>query len=228
MEDDKLINELRQGELRGRGVTPHDMEDGIKMRPEEDIDGPKSLPGDYTGGYRGRGMAPYDKTEEYDMRDREVAEVVNEIPVASKKEELGEGADGGGKRMNAGKLRVDLTPSEWEYALADVTTKGSMKYEERNWELGMKWSTMVGCMKRHLLKFQAGERYDGEKFDIEAGTTGCHHLAMVAWNALALMSYDLRQIGTNDLPEAEQLELFENVNAETSDRGLKIIDEGEL
>jgi hypothetical protein len=137
-------------------------------------------------------------------------------------EELGEGADGGGLRYNKGKNRMDLTPPEWEWALADVTTQGSKKYDERNWEQGMKWSTMIGCMKRHLNKFLAGQRYDGDKFDKEKGTTGCHELAMVAWNALALMSYDLRDIGTNDLPKEVQLELFEKVNAETSDKGVKI------
>ncbi len=142
--------------------------------------------------------------------------------VGSQSEKLGDGADGGGKRLNAGKLRTDLTPPEWLYALADVTTQGSKKYTERNWELGMKWSTMVGCIYRHMFKFQAGERYDGIEFDIEKGTTGCHHLAMIAWNALALMSYDLREIGENDLPTEVQLKLFDRTNAQTSDLGLHI------
>jgi hypothetical protein len=109
-------------------------------------------------------------------------------------------ADGGGLRYNAGKNRIELIPPEWVWALGDVTTQGSKKYAERNWERGMDWSNMVGCMERHLLKFMSGERYDGSKFDIKAGTTGCHHLAMVAWNALALMSYDLRGVGNNNLP----------------------------
>ena len=39
--------------------------------------------------------------------------------------------------MNAGKLRMDLTPPEWEVALADVMTQGAKKYEPRNWEKGM-------------------------------------------------------------------------------------------
>lgn len=121
-------------------------------------------------------------------------------------------ADGGGLRYNAGKTLMELIPPEWEYALADVTTQGSKKYEKRNWERGMDWSIMVGCMKRHLTKFLVGERYDGDEFDKEAGTTGCHHLAMVAWNALALMSYDLRDVGNNDLPELPK-ELLALVNA---------------
>lgn len=144
-----------------------------------------------------------------------------QIIEALRKEGIGDGADGGGQRLNAGKNKMELTPSEWEWALADVTTQGSKKYAERNWELGMKWSTMIGCMKRHIAKFQAGERYDGPEFSIENGTTGCHHLAMVAWNALALMTYDLREIGDNDLAEGEQLDLFDRVNASTSDLPLE-------
>lgn len=122
-------------------------------------------------------------------------------------------ADGGGLRFNVDKNLMDLLPPEWEWALADVTTQGSKKYDVRNWERGMKWSIMIGAMKRHLAKFACGERYDGDKLDVEAGTTGCHHLAMVAWNALALMSYDLRGIGENDFPEAQKIELLQLVNA---------------
>lgn len=102
-------------------------------------------------------------------------------------------ADGGGLRYNAEKNRLELLPPEWLWALGDVTTQGSKKYEPRNWERGMAWSIMVGCALRHLMRFCMGQRYDPE--------TGCHELAMVAWNALALMSYDLRKIGTNDLPK---------------------------
>lgn len=131
-------------------------------------------------------------------------------------ERLGQGADGGGQRFNADKNRIELLPPEWIWALADVMTQGSKKYEPRNWEKGMDWSTMIGCIHRHLAKFQSGQRYDGKEFNRELGTTGCHELAMVAWNALALMSYDIRHIGNNDLPLIEQLDLFNDVNAATS------------
>ena len=144
-----------------------------------------------------------------------------EVPVPQaadhRKEIVGEGVDGGGMRLNAGKNPMELIPPEWEWALADIMTQGAKKYDARNWEQGMAWGTMIACIKRHVNKFMAGERYDGEEFDLEAGTTGCHHLTMVAWNALALMTYDLRQIGTNDLPENVQLELFDRVNGGTSD-----------
>jgi len=69
-------------------------------------------------------------------------------------------ADGGGLRFNAGKIRIELLPTEWIWGLADVMTKGSYKYEQRNWERGMSWGNMVGCSTRHLFKFLMGERYD--------------------------------------------------------------------
>lgn len=97
-----------------------------------------------------------------------------------------------GLRYDAGKIRVELMPVEWLEALAEVLTKGAQKYAPRNWEKGMAWSKMIGCAFRHTFKFMRGERYDRE--------TGCHHLAHAAWNLLALMSYDVRGIGDNDLP----------------------------
>lgn len=108
-------------------------------------------------------------------------------------------ADGGGLRYNADKNRLDLLPVEWSLALGEVMTAGAKKYAARNWERGMSWSIMVGCALRHLYKFMRGERYDPE--------TGCHHLAHCAWNVLALMSYDVRAIGQNDLvyPDKDQI-----------------------
>lgn len=101
----------------------------------------------------------------------------------------------GGLRHDAGKTRLDLMPPEWIDALGQVLTKGAAKYADRNWENGMAWSKMVGCGMRHLMAFLRGERFDAE--------TGCHHLAHAAWNLLALMSYDVRAIGADDLPRAK-------------------------
>lgn len=101
-------------------------------------------------------------------------------------------ADGGGLRKDDGKNKLDLIPPEWIWALGAVLTQGAEKYAVRNWERGMAWSKMIGCGLRHVFKFVCGERYDPE--------SGCHHLAHAAWNFLALMTYDIRKIGENDLP----------------------------
>jgi dATP/dGTP diphosphohydrolase len=123
-------------------------------------------------------------------------------------------ADGGGLRFNTGKNQVELIPVEWIWALAMVLTRGAAKYAVRNWERGMKWSYPVGCAFRHMLKFLCGERYDKE--------TGCHHLAMAAWNCLALMTYDIRGIGENDLGPA-QLDWLEAVAVEPGPELLEIM-----
>lgn len=102
----------------------------------------------------------------------------------------------GGLRYDAGKNQLDLLPAEWIWGLGKVMTQGAVKYAARNWELGMKWSKVVGPMLRHTFKFLSGERYDKD--------TGCHHMLMVAWNALALFTYDLKKLGTNDVQGAPQ------------------------
>lgn len=95
-----------------------------------------------------------------------------------------------GLRFNAGKPRYDLLPADGLAALVDVYTKGAEKYADRNWEKGMAWSKCFASLMRHCWKFWRGEDYDEE--------TGCHHMAMAAWNATALCVYSLRRIGDDD------------------------------
>lgn len=96
-----------------------------------------------------------------------------------------------GLRYDTGKNRLDLIPAEWEWELGQAFTYGTTKYPDRNWELGMDHSKVLGPLRRHLNRYLRGEQIDKG--------SGCHHLALVAWNALALMSYDLRGIGNDNL-----------------------------
>lgn len=112
-------------------------------------------------------------------------------------------------RYDDGKVRLELIPPEWLWGLGLVLTKGAEKYAPRNWEKGMDHGRVVGSLLRHLTQYQAGERYDKE--------TGCHHLAMAAWNCLALMTYDIRAVGNNDLPQCS-VETLEKVNGKSSDK----------
>ena len=96
-----------------------------------------------------------------------------------------------GKRYDVGKLRYDLVPVDALKEVVRVYSKGAEKYADRNWEKGMSWSRVVGPLMRHLEAFRQGELIDAE--------TGCYHTAMIAWNAMALCSYHMRGIGTNDL-----------------------------
>ena len=106
-------------------------------------------------------------------------------------------ADSGGLRYDTGKLRLDLIPPEWIEALAAVLTVGAVKYAPRNWEKGMAWSKVYGPLMRHVLAWLKGERDDSE--------TKQAHMAHVAWNALALMVYEMRGLGEDDLNRRTKL-----------------------
>ena len=95
-----------------------------------------------------------------------------------------------GLRFNSGKVRFDLVPHEAEEALAEHYGRGAMKYPGRNWENGMPWMGVAASLRRHLNKWLAGEDYDEE--------TGGHHMIAVAWNAIALFTYFVRGLGTDD------------------------------
>jgi len=129
-------------------------------------------------------------------------------------------ADGSGLRYNTGKNKLELIPSEWEWALGMILTRGAIKYDVRNWEKGMSHSYVLGSGRRHLVKYLAGERYDPE--------TGCHHLAMVAWNMLALMTYDIRGIGEDDLKDVGNLEWLEKTAVDPGPALQKLMEEKNL
>ena len=87
--------------------------------------------------------------------------------------------------------RFDLIPNEFERALARHYGVGATKYEDRNWEKGYKWSLSVAALRRHLSAWLSGESVDPE--------TGSNHLIAVAWHAIALFTFELRGIGTDDV-----------------------------
>lgn len=99
-------------------------------------------------------------------------------------------ADNGGIRYDEGKPQFHLIPSDGLSELAKVYVFGASKYAPYNWERGMAWSRVFNALLRHLYAFWDGERHDKE--------TGLHHMAHVAWNALALLVYSLRGIGEDD------------------------------
>jgi len=95
-----------------------------------------------------------------------------------------------GMRFNTGKIRYDLIPRMWTKVLAEILTRGAVKYAPHNWEKGLSWAETTASLYRHLNAFLGGERYDPE--------SGSHHLGHVAWNALALMYFDVKSIGKKD------------------------------
>lgn len=86
-----------------------------------------------------------------------------------------------GLRYNDGKIRFDLLEPFSVEKLAEVFSFGAKKYPPNNWLIGMPWMDVVASLKRHLNKFEAGEDFDSE--------SNLLHMAHVAWNAMAIVSY---------------------------------------
>jgi len=107
----------------------------------------------------------------------------------SKEEEKQLGQKDAG-RFDEGKVRMDLIPAWALEKIAEVYTYGAQKYDDNNWLKGMKWSKVSGPLERHYNKWKRGNIKDEE--------SNCYHLAMVAWNAIALMIYQEFGLGTDD------------------------------
>lgn len=84
-------------------------------------------------------------------------------------------------RFDQDKIKLNLIPPYSIEQIGKVFTSGAVKYGDNNWQKGMKWSKVIGSLKRHLLKFESGEDFDEE--------TGIYHLAHLVTNAMFLMEY---------------------------------------
>jgi dATP/dGTP diphosphohydrolase, N-terminal len=93
-------------------------------------------------------------------------------------------------RHNTGKDRWDLLPWDALRYLTRVYGYGARKYSDRNWEKGMPWSECFASLQRHY-----NSRSWGQQKDVESQLL---HTAHAAWNALALLAYEIRGVGEDD------------------------------
>lgn len=89
-----------------------------------------------------------------------------------------------GLRFNQGKLRFDLVNPYAHEQMVKILTKGSQKYEERNWEKGMAWSNVIASLKRHLHCIEKGEDYDIESGELHAAHLACNAHFLTAYYKL--------------------------------------------
>lgn len=73
--------------------------------------------------------------------------------------------------------------------LAEVSGFGAKKYAAHNYLKGYDWGLSLDALHRHLWAFQSGEDLDEE--------SGLPHMAHAAWHALALVSFQIRGLGTD-------------------------------
>ena len=89
--------------------------------------------------------------------------------------------ESGGTKFDDGKERYDLVPRFAQEQYVKILTRGAIKYGERNWEKGLKWSRLIAAIKRHLQSYENGEDLDKE--------SGLYHMAHVMCNAAFLLEY---------------------------------------
>jgi hypothetical protein len=98
--------------------------------------------------------------------------------------------DTGAVKADGSKLRYELLPYDALDEVAAVMTVGALKYHDRNWEAGMRWSRVLGSALRHITAWAQGQNHDPE--------TGYSHLAHAACCILFLLAYEQRSVGTDD------------------------------
>lgn len=88
-----------------------------------------------------------------------------------------------GVKYDSDKPRFDLIPADALEEVAKVYTVGAKKYGDRNWELGINYGRLFRALLSHTWAWWRGERDDKQN--------KLHHLTSVAFNALALLHYEL-------------------------------------
>jgi hypothetical protein len=76
------------------------------------------------------------------------------------------------------------------YELGKVAGMGMKKYSKYNYLKGYDWSLSYNALMRHMEQMWAGEDFDEE--------SGLLHAVHAAWHALALASFQMRELGTDD------------------------------
>lgn len=100
-----------------------------------------------------------------------------------------------GRKDDQDKTRYDLIPPELLESIAVILTFGAKKYEDRNWEQGMKWSRVFGALMRHLWAWWNPFVPDTDS------ETGKSHLWHAGCCIAFLIAYEARKVGTDDRPK---------------------------
>lgn len=86
------------------------------------------------------------------------------------------------KKLDGGKLRLDLVPAEWIEWLGRVCQMGAEKYSPWAWAKNpMEPWRVEAALMRHVGEYRKGNWLDDE--------SGLPHLVHAAWNCLCLVYY---------------------------------------
>jgi hypothetical protein len=119
-----------------------------------------------------------------------------------------------GYKADEAKVRLDLIPPEFIFAVGEVMTYGANKYADRNWEKGMKWSRPFAAAMRHLWAWWAGRGPTNRNFlfgseDDETRFSHLWHAAcclafLVSFEERMMVEWDDRFTGPDDIEPATE------------------------
>lgn len=99
-----------------------------------------------------------------------------------------------GLKFDADKVRMDLLPPEFLFAVADILTFGAKKYADRNWENGINYNRVYGGLMRHLWAWWKGEGLDPETGKSHLWHAGCCIAFLTTYEARGMTQFDNRPI----------------------------------
>lgn len=82
-----------------------------------------------------------------------------------------------GLKFDDDKTRWDLVDMDTVGGMADILTFGAKKYEDRNWEKGMKYGRLFGACMRHLTSWWMSKIRGEDGTDPETGKSHLDHAA---------------------------------------------------
>ncbi len=109
--------------------------------------------------------------------------MTKEEEIAIQKERVAQGIGG---KFDPGKLKFSLIEADFLTGVADVLTRGAVKYSPGNWKLVEGGSDRYyDALMRHLVAWRAGEKLDPE--------TGLSHQLHIACNVMFLHWFDTHE-----------------------------------
>jgi hypothetical protein len=94
-----------------------------------------------------------------------------------------------GTKYDGDKARWDLVDMDTVQEMADILTFGANKYDDRNWEKGIKYGRVFGALMRHLSSWWMSKLRGQDGTDPE---TGRSHLTHAQCCLHFLASYERR------------------------------------
>lgn len=97
-----------------------------------------------------------------------------------------------GTKKDEGKDRWDLLPFDAVRGIVKILTFGAIKYDDRNWEQGIKYGRVYAALLRHLSAWWHREECDPESGMSHLWHAGCCLLFLIAFNDRGMTEFDDR------------------------------------